>query len=113
MTKIPDFTETEFWTVRSTVVERFRRQLEVQRADTEIRLSPHDRELTVCPALYWQFEDCHFLLIKTGPSRFHNQFFYSVREEYGTGKHDYDDIAECVIALLQAQADHARERISA
>lgn len=113
MSTIPDFTETERWTVQSTVDERFRESVELQVADSEIRMNPHDRELTTCPALYWKVGNCHFLLIKSGPSRFRCQFFFSVREEYGTGKSEYDNIAECIIALLQAQADHERERACA
>jgi hypothetical protein len=30
---------------------------------------------------------------------------------YGTGIEEYDDLSECVVSLLQVQADHrARER---
>jgi len=45
-----------------------------------------------------------------GDHRFRCQFFYSVREQYGTGKAEYDDLLECVVALLKLQADHAAQR---
>jgi hypothetical protein len=40
-------------------------------------------------------------------------FFYPVEpggEQYGAGRADYDDLAECVIAVLRAQADHEKQR---
>ena len=37
--------------------------------------------------------------------------FYKVTEEYGTGVMEYADMADCIIALLQTQADHHSQRI--
>jgi len=43
--------------------------------------------------------------------RYRCQFFYRGYQQYGTGVHEYDDLSECMVSLLQAQADHeARER---
>jgi hypothetical protein len=50
MSKIPDFTDSQIWTVESTLKERYPESpIELQQVDTEIRLSPHDRELTQVP----------------------------------------------------------------
>ncbi len=39
------------------------------------------------------------------------QFFYRRRQMYGTGIPEYDDLAECVVSLLQVQADrHAGQQ---
>ena len=105
--KIPDFTDTELWVIRQAVSERFRKQLELQQADAELRLDPGDRELTVCPVVYWREDQAQFVIFKTGAQAYRNQFFYSVREQYGTGRDEYTDIGECVMTLLQVQADHA------
>jgi hypothetical protein len=32
-----------------------------------------------------------------------------VHRQFGTGVYEYDDLTECVVSLLQAQADHAAE----
>ena len=104
--KIPDFTEREIWAVETTVKERYCKAVEIQQADVELRLDPVLPVLTACPALVWQEGKCAFLVAKVGEGRFRAQFFYSVREQYGTGREEYDDLAECVITLLKVQADH-------
>lgn len=44
--------------------------------------------------------------MKTGESSYRTQFYYGNREQYGTGMHEYDDLAECTVLLLRLQADH-------
>lgn len=106
----PDFTDAERWTVETAVKERYGKALPVELADSDVRLDPGARELTTCPALYWSERGAHFIIIKTGTDRFRCQFFYSVREQYGTGREEYDDLLECVTTLLRLQADHEKER---
>ena len=110
MNKAPDFTDTERDVVAQTVKERFGKPVEVQSADAEIRLYPDDRELTEVPVLYWAERDCQFVVFKTGDSRFRNQFFYTRRDQYGTGREEYDDLLDCVVTLLRVQADHEAQR---
>jgi hypothetical protein len=55
MSKIPVFTDGRIWTVESTSKERYpESSIELQQVDTEIRLSPPDREQTRVPGLHWQ-----------------------------------------------------------
>jgi hypothetical protein len=108
--QIPDFTDTELWTVRQAVSERFRKEIEIQQADSELRLDPSDRELTLCPVLYWREGTAQFVIFKTGKQAYRPQFFYSVRDQYGTGRDEYTDIGDCVMTLLQVQADHEAKR---
>ncbi len=111
MSAIPDFTETEERIVQTTLKERYGRDLELQSADAEIRSNPADRELTTCSVLVWEAEDCHFVIFKTGEQRYRCQFYYRGYQQYGTGIQEYDDLTECAVSLLQAQADHiATER---
>jgi len=112
MTKIADFTKTEIWTVESTLKERWGKDngIEFQFADTDVRLSPSDRETVECPALIWQYEGCNFIIIKTGIQSYRCQFFYRGYQQYGTGVHEYDDIGDCIVSLLQVQSDHQREQ---
>lgn len=51
---IPDYTESQVWTVAENLKVRFRRDINIQQVEIEIRLSPHDRELTLVPGLYWE-----------------------------------------------------------
>ncbi len=106
MSQIPDFNESELWTVETSLRERYGRDIEVQQAETEVRLNLHTTNLDTCPALYWQEDGCHFLVVKTGAERYRCQFFYRVHQVYGTGIPEYDNLTECVVTLLQVQADH-------
>ena len=107
MAEIPDITDSEQWIIRTTLRERYGRDMEIQFADSEIRLMPSDRELTACPVIYWQDdEECHFVIFKTGDRNYRAQFFYRPYQQYGTGVREYDDLSECVVSLLQVQADH-------
>jgi hypothetical protein len=110
MKKIPDFTNFEIETVQSTVNERFDKEIEIQFGDAEIRLNPHSTDMTMCPIMLWKEDGCQFVIIKQGPHSYRPQFFYKVTDEYGTGVTEYADMADCIIALLQTQADHHSER---
>jgi hypothetical protein len=56
--KIPDFTDSQNWTVESTLAERFKKKIEAKIIDSESRLLPHDRELTPVIGLYREAEGC-------------------------------------------------------
>lgn len=110
MGSIPDFDETEMATIRNRVDERFGEgAVELHHADVELRLDPGSSDLTECPAIYWEAGECHFLVIKTGEG-YRNQFFYSAREQYGTGIEEYSDLDDCVATLLRIQADQESVR---
>jgi len=111
MAEIPDINNTELWIINTTLKERYGRDVELQLADAEIRLSAADRELSNCPVVYWQEDNCNFVVFKSGENLYRCQFFYRGYQQYGTGRHEYDDLTECVVDLLQTQADHtAKER---
>ncbi len=109
MKEIPDITETESWVVSTTLKERYANDIDLQIADSEIRLSPSDRHLTPCHTFYWIANGCHVVIFKTGERAYRCQFFYEPYAQMGTGTVEYDDIAECAVSLLQAQADHEAE----
>ncbi len=111
MPEIKDFTDSEKWIIETTLKERYGNTVPYDLADAEIRLAPSDRELSACPVAYWQTGGCNFVLFKSGDRRYRCQFFYRNYQQFGTGVYEYDDLAECMVSLLQAQADHvARER---
>lgn len=110
MIEVPDFTESELDLIHRTLSERFEKDVEEQLADVEIRLSPADRALTVCPAVFWSERGANFVLVKSGEKEFRCQFYYREHEQLGTGRDTYDELGDCIITLLQAQADHERDR---
>jgi hypothetical protein len=107
MSRIADFSENEMWIVQSTLAERYNKEMNVQLADSELRLNPYSSELTPCPVAYWEKDGCHFVVFKTGDKNYRSQFYYRVHQMFGTGIEEYDDLSECMVTLLQVQADHA------
>jgi len=106
MSTIQDITDTEEWAVSSTLKQRWPDQdVELQLADVEIKLYPHDRELSTCPALFWQVGDTSFIIVKVAERTYRSQFYYKGYQQYGTGKSEFDEIADCVTTLLQVHAD--------
>jgi hypothetical protein len=107
---IPDFNSTERWVIESALKERYGRIVPIELADSELKLDPGAPVLTVCPTVFWSERGCSFLIFKTGEERYRSQFFYSEEEHYGTGREEYDELAECVGLLLRLQADHEKQR---
>ncbi len=88
------------------ITEELKLITDTERADIELRVYEGDRELTPCPAIYWEHADCHFILAKAADNKFFSPFFYRNSQQFGTAKPFYDDLHNCVVTLLQAQTDH-------
>ncbi len=110
MSTIKDFSDAEQWVVSTTLKERWPKQdVELQLADVEIKMFQHERELTVCPAIFWQVGETNFIIIKVGDRAYRSQFYYKGFQQYGTGKSEFDDLADCTTTLLQVHADKEKE----
>jgi hypothetical protein len=110
---ISHFTEAEQKLVANLLLQRYGRLVALQLADSELQLDAGRDELTVCPTLYWSERGAQFVVCKTADDRYRCQFFYSVTDQYGTGRPEYHDLEECVLVLLRVQADHERQRAGA
>jgi hypothetical protein len=113
MSAIPDIDDAERWVVESALRERYGRRVATQLADAELKLTPEDAGLTSCPTLYWEERGAAFVLAKTAEGRYRPMFFYPAEpaEQYGTGRREYDDLLECITAVLRVQADHEKQRL--
>lgn len=107
---IPAFTAREKHLVGQTLAERFGAPPAVEVTQSEIQLDLLKEELTLVPSLTWKEGVCHFVVFKTGDSRFRCQFYYTDAEQFGTATTEYDNLGDCVIDLLQVQAKHEAER---
>lgn len=107
---ISKFTERERNLVRQTIKERYGTEVTFQDVDAELQLNLLEDTLTTCPSLTWDERGAHFVIFKTGDSRFRCQFYYTDVEQFGTGKDEYDNLGDCIVTLLQVQADHELER---
>ena len=111
MSSIPDITDTEQWAVTTTLKERWPDlQIELQLADVEIRMHQGDKELSECPALFWQVDEASFIIIKVAERTYRCQFYYRGYQQYGGGIKDFDDITDCVVTMLQVHADRETVR---
>jgi hypothetical protein len=107
---IPDFNSAERWVIESALKERYGRLAQIELADSELKLDPDAPVLTACPTVFWSERGCNFVIFKTAEDRFRSLFYYSDEELYGTGRSEYDELAECVSLLLKLQADHEKQR---
>ncbi len=112
MRKIADFSDADRWVVESALKERYGTRVAVEPADSEIRLDPESKEVTACPTLYWEGQGVEFVIFKIADDRYRSQFYYSLTDQYGTGR-DFDDLADCVVTTLRLQADHEKDRAGA
>jgi len=103
---IPKFTAREQNLIKQCVKERYGSDITLQDVDAELQLNLLKEELTTCPSVTWQERGATFVVFKTGDSRFRCQFYYIDTEQFGTGKDEYDNLGDCVLTLLQVQADH-------
>ena len=114
MSAIADIDDAERWVVESALRERYGKRMETQLADVELKLSPRDESLTACPTLYWEERGAAFVIAKVADGRYRTMFYYPGDfnpEQFGTGRDEYDDLAECVTTVLRLQADHEKERL--
>lgn len=105
-------TDTERGIVRQVVNGHYDREVVIQDVKTGIRLHVDDRALTPCPGFYWNEHGGHFVLSKTGDSRYRSLFFCRFRDHFGSGREEYDDIGDCAIMLLKMQADEEVQRLA-
>ena len=110
MATIPDFTDVERKLVSQALLERFGQAIPIQSADAEVQLGAKSGELTLCPVLHWEARDAYFVVMKIAAGSYRCQFYYTDIEQFGTGRDVYDNLGDCVIALLQVQSDHERSR---
>ena len=108
MTDIANYTIHEHTAVRTTLDKRWKNdEVNIQIVDVEESVADSDKESVTYPAFYWEFEDYHFLVLKSGKSKYRFQFFYQDSEDISVETLEFDDIAECTMTLLQLQANHA------
>jgi hypothetical protein len=110
MGNIADFNDAELSVIQDILTERYGRKMQIQLADSELRLSPTDRELTACPTIFWQDQRVSFVIFKVASERYRCQFFYGINQQYGTGIEEYDNIGDCAVSLLRVQAYHALQK---
>ncbi|MDP0953172.1 hypothetical protein Q6283_28230, partial [Klebsiella pneumoniae] len=63
MQSIPDFNEFELWTVKTTLRERYGRDIDVELAETEVRLYRHTTDIHLFKLLWRRRERLSLIVI--------------------------------------------------
>jgi hypothetical protein len=98
---VNDFSADELKLIDDALEKRYGNPVETERVDIEFG----DADVAESPAVYWEHNGCHFIVAKGEDNKFFHQFFYDDDVQYGTEK-PFDDLNNCVMSLLQAQANH-------
>ncbi len=108
MSTIPDFSDDQLAAIQQLVNQRYASEVEIHLADSEAQLTPGDDTLTQCPVLFWTARDCNFAILRVGADQFRSTYFYTPNEQFSTPQAIFTAVEDCVLAVLQAQADHER-----
>ena len=104
-----DYTEQECQAVQQVLNERYNSLIEVHLADCEVQPDKDRNERIERPAIFWSALDCSFVLINMADDEFRGFFFYQPNEHFASSLQTYSNAVNCVIALLQSQADQFGE----
>ena len=68
---IPEFTDAELAAIREMLVQRYRKEVEVHLADSEVHLGADERDkhnpgTLNCPTVYWHERGANFVVVKCG-----------------------------------------------
>ena len=106
---IPDFSEQQVSTVQQMINARYKEDIELLLADSEVQIDPAILDTTVCPILFWNARECNFVIMRTGENQYRAQYFYNPHEQYPTQQDFFTIIEDCVTAVLREQSDYERE----
>ena len=104
-----NYTERECQAVQQVLNERYKSPIEIHLADCEVQPDKELDERVECPAIFWSDLNCNFVLIEMADDEFKGFFFYQPDEHFASTQQPYSDAANCVIAILQSQADQFGE----
>ncbi len=110
MLLVSEFTDSELYNIRQILTQRYERDVGVELAACELIVDKNTRQATRYPAVFWYAQGTNFMVFKLGSAQYRGQFFYTPHEQYGTEIEQYANLDECVVELLQTQADHDRKQ---
>lgn len=99
--------------VDAALKRRYGMQIEVQIVEVELRPTGAASDRRTYPSLYWEARCAAFVICKIGVDQWRPFFFYPgdpAAEQYGTAQPQFNDLLECVMAVLRLQADHEKIR---
>ena len=101
---VNDFSTTELNIIKKAIAGRWK-DINIHLADIDVAIASNDKKSTLCPAVVWETADCTFVIIKTAEFSYKNLFYYLGSQRFDTGIAQYNDLNECVLSLMKAQAN--------
>ena len=107
MSKTEEYSSVDLAIIQEILFERYSRVVRIEQGDAELHLDSKSKELTSCPAVYWEMENVGFVVFRLGKTSYRSQFFYDTSEQFNTGHGEFTNLAECVRMLYtRAREDH-------
>ena len=104
-----DYTDNELQNISEILNNHCTSEVEIHLADCEVRQDESSRKTVDRPAVFWQVNNCSFIIVKLDHNLFQGRYFYTPNDQFGEEHQRYADAGNCVSALLQSQADQAQE----
>ncbi len=106
---IPDFSEQQVSAIQQLINQRYKEDIELHLADSEVQIDPEIPGTTVCPILFWNARECNFVVMRTGEDQYRAQYFYNPHDQYPTQQGYFTTAEDCASAVLREQSDYERE----
>lgn len=112
MPSIPNFSEPELHRLKEMLTQRYKKDVEIELTKCDLYPNQDGGEALSCPTVFWHENGTNFVVYKTEMLQYISQFFYTPHEQYGTGIDNYNNLDDCVSAVLQSHSEHQRDRDS-
>lgn len=106
-----EFTAEELDVAAALLERRYGNAIAFELAEVDLATEGDPAGLT-CAAFYWEARGAHFVVCKLSVDRFRGEFFEGTVPG-GAGEPEFDDLGDCVTALLRTQSDRERARAGA
>lgn len=94
-----DFTQSELDIIQKQVDNRWREK------DHGVHLGDIEVDGVEKPAAVWEHKHYTFIILKIGPFTYKNLFYFLRDKRFDSGVDEYNDLDDCVDALMKCQAD--------
>ncbi len=106
-----EFTANELHAVAALLEARYGAPVPIECGEAE--LASHGTSPLAAPVVYWEARGAQFAVCRLAQGRYRGEFFEGGEARAGSGHRDFDDLDDCVTALLRLQSDRERERAGA
>ncbi len=102
---VEDFNEHEINIAKKLIDNRWKNgNVNIHLADIEYT-KENEESPKPYPALVWEYKVTTFVILKIANLTYKSFFYYKNNKRFDTGVLEYNDLHECVMTIMKAQAD--------